>query len=138
MVWHSAQTPVKSLVVVLVVLWPMYLTEVTRFCFQEVGVDARIQVAEVDSEERISWEMDFSLWDKESSPVNTSHTSKSSPAPSTPCTFLFTMAYPIRSHKAEPSKMMMCSTETNTLGKERTKYPLSSTVIWCQACGNSS
>jgi len=83
MVQHGAQTPVKSLAVVPVVLWPMYLTEVTQFCFQEVGVEARIQVAEVDSEERISWEMDFSLCDNESSPVNTNHTSKPTPAPST-------------------------------------------------------
>lgn len=61
MVQRGARTPVKSLAVVLVVLWPMSLTEVAQFCFQEVGVEARSQVAEVDSEEKISWEMDFSL-----------------------------------------------------------------------------
>lgn len=53
---------VKSLAVVLVVLQPMDLTEVAHLCFQEVvAAAAKIQVVAVDSEDKISLEMDFLL-----------------------------------------------------------------------------
>lgn len=52
---------VKSLAVVLAVLHLMDLTEVAQLYFQEVVVEAEIQVVEVDSEDKISLEMDFLL-----------------------------------------------------------------------------
>ena len=73
---------VKSPAVALVVLQPRDLTEVAPLCFQELVV-ARTQVAEVGSEDTISWERGFLLWEQ-SSPVNVSHNSKHAPAPPTP------------------------------------------------------
>lgn len=61
MVQHSAQMTVRSLAVVPFVLQLLYLTEVAQFYFQEVVVEARIQVVEADSEEKISLGKDFSL-----------------------------------------------------------------------------
>lgn len=61
MVWHVAQMTVKSPVVVLVVLQLMDLTEVAQLYFQDVVVEAKIQVVEVDSEGKTSSEMDFLL-----------------------------------------------------------------------------
>lgn len=52
---------VRSLAVGLFVLQLLYLTEVARFYFQEAAVEARIQVVEADSEEKISLGKDFSL-----------------------------------------------------------------------------
>lgn len=52
---------VKSPVVVLVVLQLMDLTEVAQLYFQDVVVEAKIQVVEVDSEGKTSSEMDFLL-----------------------------------------------------------------------------
>lgn len=52
---------VRSLAVGPFVLQLLYLTEVARFYFQEAAVEARIQVVEADSEEKISLGKDFSL-----------------------------------------------------------------------------
>lgn len=51
---------VKSPAVVLV-LQLMDLTEMVQLCFQEEVVEAKIQVVEVDSEDKVSLEMDFLL-----------------------------------------------------------------------------
>lgn len=87
MVWHVAQMTVKSPVVVLVVLQLMDLTEVAQLYFQDVVVEAKIQVAEVDSEGKTSSEMDFLLWEKQSIPVSVSCNSKHL-CPATPWTLL--------------------------------------------------
>lgn len=91
---------VRSLAVGPFVLQLLYLTEVARFYFQEAAVEARIQVVELDSEEKISLGKDFSLWDKESSPVNnnqTAHTAASLPYAS----YCSATASRNRSHKLE-------------------------------------
>lgn len=46
----------------------MDLAEVAQLYFQEEGVEAKIQVVEVDSEDKISLEMDFLLQENQSSP----------------------------------------------------------------------
>lgn len=59
---HCSNDSVKSLAVVLAVLQLMDLAvEVAQLYFQEVVVEAKIQVVEVDSEDKISLEMDFLL-----------------------------------------------------------------------------
>lgn len=52
---------VKSPAVVLVVLQLMDLTEMVHLYFQEEVVEAKIQVVEVDSEDKVSLEMGFLL-----------------------------------------------------------------------------
>lgn len=69
-VQHSTQTTVKSPAVSQVVLLLMNLTEVAQLCFQEEVVEAKIQGVAVDSEDKISLEKDFLLWDNQSSPVS--------------------------------------------------------------------
>lgn len=88
MVWHIAQMTVKSPVVVLVVPQLMDLTEVAQLYFQDVVVEAKIQVVEVDSEGKISLEMDFLLWEKWSIPVSVSCNSKHIPPAAPPWTLL--------------------------------------------------
>lgn len=46
---------------VLLVLQLMDLTEMVQLYFQEEAVEAKIQVVEVDSEDKVSLEMDFLL-----------------------------------------------------------------------------
>lgn len=65
---------VKSPAVVLV-LQLMDLTEMVQLYFQEEVVEAKIQVVEVDSEDKVSLEMDFLLSENQSNPVNISHNS---------------------------------------------------------------
>lgn len=52
---------VKSPAVILVVLQLMGLTEMVQLYFQEEVVEAKIQVVEVDSEDKASLEMGFLL-----------------------------------------------------------------------------
>lgn len=66
---------VKSPAVVLV-LEMMDLTEMVQLYFQEEVLEAKIQVVEVDSEDKVSLEMDFLLWENQSNPVNIKHNSK--------------------------------------------------------------
>lgn len=61
----------------------MDLTEVAQLCFQAEVVEAKIQGVVVDSEDKISLEMDFLLWGNQSSPVNITVTHI--PALPTPC-----------------------------------------------------
>lgn len=65
---HCSNVSVKSHALVLVVLQLMDLAEVAQLYFQEEGVEAKIQVVEVDSEDKISLEMDFLLQENQSSP----------------------------------------------------------------------
>lgn len=58
---RCSNNPVKPPGVALVVLKLMDVTEVAQLCFQEVVAEAKIQVVEEGSEDKISLEMDFSL-----------------------------------------------------------------------------
>lgn len=66
---------VKAPAVVLV-LQLMDLTEMVQLYFQEEVVEAKIQVVEVDSEDKVALEMDFLLSENQSNSVNISHKSK--------------------------------------------------------------
>lgn len=81
---QSAQTTVKSPAVGRVVLQLMDLTEMVQLCFQEEVVEAKIQGGVVDSEDKISLEMDFLLWGKSAVQLVTI-TVTHIPAPPTPC-----------------------------------------------------
>lgn len=72
----------------------MDVTEVAQLCFQEVVAEAKIQVVEEGSEDKISLEMDFLLSESQNSPVNTNHTSKHVSAPPTPHTLLLSNSQP--------------------------------------------
>lgn len=87
---------------VLVVLQLRDLTEVAQLYFQEVAVEAKIQVVEVDSEGKISVETDFLLREKESSSVSINHYSKHTPAPPTPHTLLLSNGLPNYKSQSRP------------------------------------
>ena len=85
----------------------MDLTEVAQLYFQEEVVEAKIQVVEVDSEDTISLEMDFLLWENQSSPVNINHNSKHIPAPPTPRISLLSNGLPKEKSQSGPRLGLM-------------------------------